>query len=285
MAEESKLPDQETFTREELSQEWKCPQSKIDAYIRSGQLKEALPPAAMRDLRRWIFYKCEDNEPLLNPVDIDAGDSCEWLLDLIEDGEPLGKYIGKIAQEKVVHCPKHLYMPTEEDIIIERHNEDYNLVRYFYSSDGSALIPLDYADDGERICFAPIKKHHLASLIIPLKEAKRLKNKRAQTERKSKRKPSATVERDAQITQEEQKNSDTPSLSSKTFNEYQPSSDERILRMPEVLQRVGLSKSHIYTLMDKGQFPKSIPITGYRAKGWHESVVDAWIEEKKRKNE
>ena len=293
MAEEFKLPDQETFTREELSQEWKCPQSRIDAYIRSGQLREALPPTAMRDLRRWIFYKCEDNEPLLYPIDIDADDSCEWLLDLIEDGEPLGKYIGKIAQEKVVHCPKHLYVPVDDNAIIKKPKDHHalkvsksppDLVRYFYDLYGKALIPLEDVDDGHRICFAPIEKHHFASLLIRIEEVRRFKNRARQTERKSKKIPSIAVERDTQRTEKEQKGLGALSLKT-TADDKQPPIPERMLRFPEVCRRAGLSRSRIYTLMDNDQFPKSVKLTGGRSVAWPESVINAWIEEKKEGNE
>ncbi len=53
----------------------------------------------------------------------------------------------------------------------------------------------------------------------------------------------------------------------------------QILRMPEVVARVGLCRASIYLLMDKGLFPKSIAI-GRRAVGWLESEIEAWIVER-----
>lgn len=51
---------------------------------------------------------------------------------------------------------------------------------------------------------------------------------------------------------------------------------ERFLRKPEVLSRTGISRSHLYWLMDRGRFPSSIPLSP-RVTVWLESDVDAWI--------
>lgn len=50
----------------------------------------------------------------------------------------------------------------------------------------------------------------------------------------------------------------------------------RILRLPEVAARSGLSRSSIYLRMSEGSFPRSIPL-GPRAVGWLESDLDDWI--------
>jgi prophage regulatory protein len=52
----------------------------------------------------------------------------------------------------------------------------------------------------------------------------------------------------------------------------------RILRLPEVKQRTGLSTSSIYRRIAQGLFPRSIPI-GPRAVGWLASAIDEWIEQ------
>ena len=57
-----------------------------------------------------------------------------------------------------------------------------------------------------------------------------------------------------------------------------PRSD-RILRWPELRQKVGYSRSNIYYLTEMGEFPKSIKLGG-RAVGWLESEVDSWIQER-----
>lgn len=51
---------------------------------------------------------------------------------------------------------------------------------------------------------------------------------------------------------------------------------ERLLRRKEVEDRVGLSRSTIYEMMSKGQFPKPVKL-GLRAVRWREEDVDAWI--------
>jgi prophage regulatory protein len=50
------------------------------------------------------------------------------------------------------------------------------------------------------------------------------------------------------------------------------------VRMPEVLSRTGLSRSHIYKLQSSGLFPKSISLCGGRAVGWLDSEIDEWME-------
>ena len=50
-----------------------------------------------------------------------------------------------------------------------------------------------------------------------------------------------------------------------------------ILRLPDVKNRTGLSRSTIYLRMDLGIFPKTVNL-GSRAVGWVESEIDAWLE-------
>lgn len=54
---------------------------------------------------------------------------------------------------------------------------------------------------------------------------------------------------------------------------------ERVLRWPEVRDRVPISRSHAHALAAKGGFPKPIKI-GPRASGWLESEVEAWLEQR-----
>lgn len=54
---------------------------------------------------------------------------------------------------------------------------------------------------------------------------------------------------------------------------------DSILRLPEVKQRTGLSKSTIYLRMNEGEFPKTIPL-GPRSVGWLQSEIDNWIRER-----
>jgi len=50
----------------------------------------------------------------------------------------------------------------------------------------------------------------------------------------------------------------------------------RILRLPAVIERVGLSRSAICARMAKGQFPRPLRI-GARAVGWLEADIDEWL--------
>lgn len=60
-----------------------------------------------------------------------------------------------------------------------------------------------------------------------------------------------------------------------------PSTEIRIgpsfLRLPAVQARTGLSRSGIYQLVRRGEFPLPIKL-GRRASAWLESEVSAWIE-------
>jgi prophage regulatory protein len=56
-------------------------------------------------------------------------------------------------------------------------------------------------------------------------------------------------------------------------------SNERILRWPELKQRIGFSRSHIHNLVAKGDFPPPIKL-GNRASGWLESQVNAWLQQR-----
>ena len=53
----------------------------------------------------------------------------------------------------------------------------------------------------------------------------------------------------------------------------------RFLRLPEVLERTGLSRSTIYVRLEQGRFPRPVSL-GARAVGWIESEVDEWIRER-----
>jgi prophage regulatory protein len=53
----------------------------------------------------------------------------------------------------------------------------------------------------------------------------------------------------------------------------------KILRLPVVRERTGLSRSTIYLRIAKGEFPASISL-GARAVGWLESDVNSWLEQK-----
>jgi len=51
----------------------------------------------------------------------------------------------------------------------------------------------------------------------------------------------------------------------------------KIIRLPEVLNKTGLSRSSVYLKIKTGDFPSSFPL-GMRARGWLDSEIDGWIE-------
>ena len=51
----------------------------------------------------------------------------------------------------------------------------------------------------------------------------------------------------------------------------------RILRLPDVKQMVGLSRSAIYRRIAQGDFPQAISLGGHKAVGWHEASIQEWI--------
>lgn len=54
--------------------------------------------------------------------------------------------------------------------------------------------------------------------------------------------------------------------------------DDRILRMPEVVETVGLSRPQIYLLISQNKFPKQIKLTpGGWVAGWLQSEVMDYI--------
>jgi prophage regulatory protein len=58
----------------------------------------------------------------------------------------------------------------------------------------------------------------------------------------------------------------------------------QILRLPQVRQRVGLSRSQIYMLISQGLFPRQVPL-GVRARGWSADEIQAWIAERVRERD
>lgn len=56
----------------------------------------------------------------------------------------------------------------------------------------------------------------------------------------------------------------------------QESTPLRLLRLPDVEQRVGLRRSMIHRLEQRGEFPKRVRISA-RAAGWVESEVTDFI--------
>ena len=51
---------------------------------------------------------------------------------------------------------------------------------------------------------------------------------------------------------------------------------QRLLRLPEVMHRVGLRRSAIYQRMSEGRFPKSRTL-GPKCTVWLETEINAWV--------
>jgi prophage regulatory protein len=51
----------------------------------------------------------------------------------------------------------------------------------------------------------------------------------------------------------------------------------KILRMPDVSSRIGLSPSTIYAMISRDEFPKPVRL-GRRAVGWPSDAIDHWLE-------
>ncbi|KGY11717.1 transcriptional regulator [Vibrio tubiashii] len=51
----------------------------------------------------------------------------------------------------------------------------------------------------------------------------------------------------------------------------------RFLRLQEVKEKTGLSKSAIYSKIKEGEFPASVPI-GSRTVAWIDSDIEKWLE-------
>jgi prophage regulatory protein len=52
---------------------------------------------------------------------------------------------------------------------------------------------------------------------------------------------------------------------------------ERLLRVRAVLDRIGISRTHLYELIRDGRFPQPVSLCGGTAIAWHESTIDEWI--------
>jgi prophage regulatory protein len=55
-----------------------------------------------------------------------------------------------------------------------------------------------------------------------------------------------------------------------------PEQPDRILRLPTVLARTGLSRATLYRKVQAGTFPRQLKIAA-RCAGWRESAVNDWM--------
>ncbi|GIX26403.1 MAG: hypothetical protein KatS3mg123_0284 [Burkholderiales bacterium] len=56
---------------------------------------------------------------------------------------------------------------------------------------------------------------------------------------------------------------------------------DRVLRLPDVLQLIGMGRTWLYAAVKSGVFPKPIRI-GKRAVGWRASDIEAWLAEREK---
>lgn len=68
-----------------------------------------------------------------------------------------------------------------------------------------------------------------------------------------------------------QSNTATPSL----HHAHEAYAAPRLMRLPEVLRLISLSRSSIYELIAAGRFPRPVPLTT-TARAWVEAEVLAW---------
>lgn len=54
---------------------------------------------------------------------------------------------------------------------------------------------------------------------------------------------------------------------------------DSIIRLPEVIERTGLSRATIYKRISCGLFPAQVSL-GAQAVGWVEREIDEWIDER-----
>jgi len=53
----------------------------------------------------------------------------------------------------------------------------------------------------------------------------------------------------------------------------------QLIKIPEVMAKTGLSRSHLYALAQNGAFPKPVKLSE-RSSAWVEAEVQAWIEDR-----
>lgn len=58
----------------------------------------------------------------------------------------------------------------------------------------------------------------------------------------------------------------------------------RLIRLPEVLHKVGLCRSQVYNMCDKGTFPKPVSL-GTRTVAWNEDEIHDWMMSKIRQRD
>lgn len=58
----------------------------------------------------------------------------------------------------------------------------------------------------------------------------------------------------------------------------------KILRLPQVIELVGLKRSAIYQLIQQEKFPRPVRLSK-RAVGWRSDEIEAWIESRAKRGD
>ena len=51
---------------------------------------------------------------------------------------------------------------------------------------------------------------------------------------------------------------------------------DRVLRLPQVLEQIGMGRAWVYAEIQKGKFPPGVKL-GARARGWTASSIEQWL--------
>lgn len=52
----------------------------------------------------------------------------------------------------------------------------------------------------------------------------------------------------------------------------------KLIKLPEVLALCAISKTTLYRLVNEGDFPKPVQLSGKRSVAWRFREIEAWIE-------
>ena len=70
-------------------------------------------------------------------------------------------------------------------------------------------------------------------------------------------------------------------MPSKSAMSYPNQHETKLIRVKDVVDVTGLSRSYVYALADEGLFPKSVPLVpGGVARAWVYAEVQEWLEQR-----
>ena len=188
------LSERESFLKDELPELLGWSNSRIDGYIRNGQIRRAFDTTNRdKHLCDWKYYKCNLGNERLSAMSRD---------------DALSDFVDPIIEENFISCPRYLYLPEPRPIRIpdpkmlegtifhwifvhdvpeELLSGTWVMLSHFYHFDGDVLLPVE--DGG--IIFPLVKLEEFELLEFPLEEIERLKQKNHK--RRGKKSPSVTI--------------------------------------------------------------------------------------------